>query len=119
MRSLVNDGPATIRALSIRTGVSHSAASQTVSQMVERGLLALQTGDDARERIVALTPIAVSLIPRLEQLWAATEAAARTLDDELGRSLPDVLRATLDLLDRKPFGARIAAATTSRSKALP
>ena len=108
IRSLIEHGPATIRALSDRTGVSHSAASQTVSQMLERDLVALTSGTDARERIVALTDTARAMIPRLERLWAATETAARSLDDELGLSLPDILARTLALLDRKPFADRLA-----------
>lgn len=111
VRALIRHGPATIRALSEHACVTHSAAGQTVNQMAERGLVTLRAGDDARERIVALTPRAERIVPQLERLWATTEAAARTLDEELGLSLPDVLARTLDLLERRPFAERLKAAT--------
>lgn len=111
VRALIAEGPATIRALSHRTGVTHSAASQTVSQMAERGLVVLSPGQDARERIVALTPAARALLPRLEEFWTATEAAARTLDRDIGQSLPDVLTQALDALERRSFADRIADAS--------
>lgn len=112
VRALINHGPATIRALAERSGVTHSAASQTVTQMARAGLVSLAPGEDARERIVSLTPLAESLTPSLERHWAATEAAARTLDDDLGQSLPDLLSQALQALDRQPFAERIAAAKT-------
>jgi DNA-binding MarR family transcriptional regulator len=109
MRALDAEGPATIRDLAARTGVSHSAASQTVAQMAARGLVIMQTGEDARERIVVLGAVAEALMPRLEQRWAATEAAARSIDDDLGLSLEDLLVRTLAALERKSFAERIGA----------
>lgn len=114
VRALVANGPSTIRALATHTGVTHSATGQTVAQMARSGLVGLETGADARERIVALTPAAQAMLPQLRRLWAATEAAARTIDAELGLSLPDTLQRTLDLLDRTPFDARLRAANALR-----
>ncbi|WP_371419804.1 MarR family winged helix-turn-helix transcriptional regulator [Tardiphaga sp.] len=111
MRELLAQGPATIRALAKRSGVTHSATGQTVNQMAKHGLVTLTTGDDARERIVALTPHAEKLVPQLQQLWAATEAAARTLDDSLGLSLPEVIARTLKLLEEVPFSERLREAS--------
>jgi MarR family transcriptional regulator, organic hydroperoxide resistance regulator len=116
VRTLLSDGPATIRILSARTGVSHSAASQTVAQMSERGLVSLKTGRDARERIVALTPAAIEMIPRLEACWRATEAAARTLDDDLGQPLTAVLDAALEALERRPFTERLKSVDTGAAE---
>lgn len=115
VRALLDEGPSTIRALAARTGVTHSATGQTVNQMAKRGLVTLATGDDARERIVALTPHTEKLVPQLRQLWAATEAAARTLDDSLGLSLPDVIARTLQLLEDVPFSERLRDAAKSVS----
>lgn len=112
VRALIAEGPATIRALSKRTGVTHSATGQTVNQMVRRGLVTLKAGEDARERIVALTPYAESIVPQLKQLWATTEAAARTLDAELGLSLPDVVVRALVLLEQTSFAERLKAASS-------
>ena len=113
VRALIESGPATIRALSQRTGVTHSAMGQTVNQMAKCGLVTLATGDDARERIVALTPHAEAIVPQLKRSWAATEAAARTLDAELGLSLPDTIARALELLERTPFDARLKAASAT------
>lgn len=110
VRALNVEGPLTIRAISERTGVTHSATGQTVGQMERCGLVTLTTGRDARERIVALTPHAVTLLPRLQSHWAATERAARTLDDDLGVSLPDVISHALAALNEKPFLERIKSA---------
>ena len=115
VRTLLSDGPVTIRLLAARTGVTHSAASQTVAQMVERGLVSLQTGQDARERIVALTPAGENLVPQLEAFWRATESAARTLDDDLGQPLAGVLAAALDALDRRSFTDRLNSVQTKVS----
>lgn len=107
IRALAQDGPMTVRALAQRATVSHSAVSQTVSQMTTHGLVALTPGTDARERIVALTPAANALLPDLQTCWAATEAAARTLDADLGQPFDLLLIQLLDALEDRPFLNRI------------
>lgn len=116
VRALIAEGPATIRTLSRRIAVTHSAIGQTVNQMARSGLVTLTTGQDARERIVTLTPFGQSIVPQLRQFWAATEAAARTLDEELGLSLPDVIARTLAMLELRPFAERIKAASPPPSE---
>ena len=115
LRALLNGGPASLRALSYKTGVTHSAVSQTISQMVARGWISLQAGADGRERIATLTPFAMEQLPRLERCWAATEAASRSLDADLGQPLADILIEALAALDRRPFADRLAAASSPRS----
>lgn len=107
VRALVHDGPATIRDLAAQTGVSHSATSQTIAQMADRGLVTLATGTDARERIVALSDAAQAMLPRLERRWAATEAAAHSIDADIGLPLADVLAQALAVLERQSFADRI------------
>jgi len=119
MRVLIEAGSASIRTISQRAGITHSAVSQTVSQMVERGLVVLTAGADARERIAALTPAAHALIPALEQQWAATNAAAEALDRELSAPLSGLLREALAALARQPFSDRIAAAAPSPPRKRP
>ena len=114
VRALVRNGPLTIRSLSERSSVTHSAASQTVSQMAECGLISLQPGADARERLVTLTPAAEAMLPTLEACWTATEAAARTLDADLGQSLEAILTQLLAALERSPFLDRIIDQTPFR-----
>lgn len=119
VRVLIDAGSASIRTISQRAGITHSAVSQTVSQMVDRGLVKLTAGADARERIVALTPAAHALIPTLEQHWAATNAAAEALDAELSAPLSGVLAEALAALARQPFSDRIAAAATPPPRKRP
>lgn len=110
LRALLNNGPASLRALSQRTGVTHSAVSQTITQMAARGWVSLEAGKDARERIVTLTPFAMEHLPRLERCWTATDVASRSLDDDLGQPLADILIRALDVLERRPLADRLAAA---------
>lgn len=115
IRALLNAGPATMRALSDQTGVSHSAVSQTVAQMAVRGWVSMTPGKDARERIVSLTSFAMENLPRLKQAWAATEAASSSLDQDIGQPLAEVLIRALDALERRSFSVRLAAATSQKS----
>ena len=118
MRALIESGPASIRAISRSAGITHSAVSQTVAQMLERGLVKFETGGDARERIVALTPAAKAMIPKLQQHWQATNAAADALDTELSMPLSQLLREAIDALERRSFGQRIGAAAAKRKRAM-
>jgi DNA-binding MarR family transcriptional regulator len=116
VRALVASGPASIKAIAAQAGVTHSAASQTVLQMAKDGLVELRPGDDARERIVALTPRARRMLPALERQWAATNAAARELEGELSVPLSALLRETLEALERRSFADRIAAAAAAHEQ---
>lgn len=113
LRVLRELGSASIRTLSQRAGISHSAVSQTVSQMARDGLIEMRVGNDARERIVALSPAALEMLPALESQWAITNAAARTLDNELSLPLSQLLREAIDALERQPFKARMSQAKAS------
>ncbi|WP_224361228.1 MarR family winged helix-turn-helix transcriptional regulator [Hyalangium versicolor] len=117
VRALMALGPTSIRAISQSAEMTHSAVSQTVSQMATRGLVRLQPGEDARERIVVLTPEAETMVPALERQWAATNAAAAALEGELSAPLSQVLREAIAALERRPFSDRIteAAAKLERS----
>jgi DNA-binding MarR family transcriptional regulator len=108
VRALVASGPCSIRELAGACSVTHSAASQTVAQMNRRGLVRLEPGRDARERIVHLTAKARSLLPAIQAEWAATSAAAAALDAELPFPLSDLLAALSEALRRRPFRQRIA-----------
>lgn len=108
LRALTQLGPTSIKAIASSIGVSHSAASQTVSQMVREGLVDLTPGTDARQRIVGLTTATEAMIPALERQQAATNAAAGGLDAELSVPLTEVLRDAIAALHRRRFGDRIA-----------
>jgi DNA-binding MarR family transcriptional regulator len=107
MRVVGEKGPASIREIAEQAGISHSAASQTVSEMVARKLVVTRTGADARERIVHFTPRGKALHPVLTTYWRATNAAAAELCDEVGADLPAVLERTIAALRARPFRERI------------
>ncbi|HLJ91494.1 MAG TPA: MarR family transcriptional regulator [Candidatus Angelobacter sp.] len=116
VRSLIELGPSSIRTISRRAGVTHSAVSQTVSQMASQGLVKLKASGDARERIVSLTSKAEAMIPTLEEHWAATNAAAQALDAELAMPLTELVSEAIQALERRPFLERIDRAARRKRK---
>ncbi len=115
LRHLLSHGPAPISDLARATGVSHSAASQTVAQLVRDGLVSTAPGTDARQRIVSPTPRAEQIRAALDTEWAATSAAAAALEAELPYPLHRLLEEALAALRRRPFRDRIAAALPAPS----
>ena len=104
---LDTEGSMTIRRLADECGVTHSAMSQSVSQMRSAGLVESAPGPDARSRLVSLTPAGRDVVPALRAEWTATEAALADLEDELPyppSRVADDLRAALD---RRAFSARV------------
>lgn len=116
LRALRRSGPSPIKTIALEIGVSHSAASQTVSQMAREGLIEMRPGADARERILMLTPATEAMIPALERQQAATNAAAAGLEAELSASLTKVLGEAITALQRRSFGARIADAAKAQAE---
>jgi DNA-binding MarR family transcriptional regulator len=115
MRALSESGPCSIREIAVYAGISHSAASQTVAEMLERTFVLIRPGADARERIVHLTSRGRALLPSLRGFWDATNAAADELVRELGVPLPELLIQAIHALEQRPFGDRIAAKRASRA----
>jgi DNA-binding MarR family transcriptional regulator len=119
VRALVALGPLSIRDLAAAVGVTHSAASQTAAQMTRAGLLTLEPGTDARQRIARLTARTRELLPLIEAEWAATDAAAAELEAELPAALTDVLMTTERALVSRSMRTRIADAARTLHGALP
>jgi DNA-binding MarR family transcriptional regulator len=109
IRHLEREGPSTIRQIADSSGLSHSAISQSLSEMLKKGLVASATGEDARERIISLTTQGEALLPRLHQLWSGIWAAADELSAEIDAPLADVLKRAIDAVERRPFRDRIKA----------
>lgn len=95
--------------------MTHSAASQTVAQLVKEDLVARVPGEDARQRIIRLTPKAGRLLPVLTAEWEATKAAATGLEAELPFPLGCLVDETLAALDRCSMRQRIDAELSARS----
>lgn len=120
VRYLARSGPSSIRDIAAETGVTHSAASQTVNEMVRGGFLELRAGSDARERLASLAPRVEAALPAIDAEWAATEVAATSLDAELSAPLHVVVAELEAALAARPFRQRIAdaAADVPMSRAL-
>lgn len=110
VRLLAAAGALRIKDLAAGVGLSHSALSQTVNQLAARGWVELAPGADGRERVARLTPRARAALPQLERHWAATAAAAASLNQDLRLDLEEVVRRALEALEHKSFRARIAEA---------
>jgi DNA-binding MarR family transcriptional regulator len=102
-------GPMTIRRLAEECGVSHSAMSQSVTEMRKAGLVESSPGPDARSRVVSLTARGREVVPVLRAEWDATEAAVAELEAELpyapSRLADDLAGAVRD----RPFSDRVLA----------
>jgi DNA-binding MarR family transcriptional regulator len=109
IRVVAADGPSTIRHIAERMNTTHSAGSQTVSDMASRGLVELRSGSDARQRVVHLTRKAQRLRPVLDAEWTGTTAAVRELSAELSAPLETIARELAEALQRRAFRDRIAA----------
>ena len=112
VRVLAYQGSASIGELAAATGVTHSAASQTVTELRQRGLVELTRGSDGRRRIVALAPQARALLPEIESEWTATAGALAGLDAELSVPLATSVAELTAALERRPFRQRIADAAS-------
>ncbi len=107
LKALIRRESATIKQLATDVGVSHSALSQTVSQMRKEGLVSGSPGADPRERHIRLTPAARALLPRILECWRAFDRAADSLTEEIGCSLPAVCSRAIGVLEQKSFDDRI------------
>ena len=110
VRFVAENGPSSIRSIASGTALTHSAASQTVAELVKVGLARTAAGKtDARERVVQLTPKARAMLPRLQECWAATNAVVADLDRSLGCDVSLVLRRAIEELEKESFFDRLAA----------
>lgn len=109
VRALLDGEPRSIREIAAHAGMTHSAVSQTVTEMNRHGLVRLGTAArDARARAVRMSPKCRQILPRIERQWAATNAAADGLDADLSHPLSTVAREAIAALERQPFRERIA-----------
>jgi DNA-binding MarR family transcriptional regulator len=102
------NGPMTIRELAESVSRTHSALSQKVAAMKEAGLVTTAPGQDARSKLVTLTPRATAVADRLAAEWRATESAIVELEAELPYPLSRVVTDIEAALARRSFHDRIA-----------
>jgi len=111
LRALLANEPMTIGEIAEATGLTQPAVTQTVSLMVSSGLVRVRpSADDARKKTVRTSRRGREMLPRLQQCWRATAAAARSLDADLPHGLSALLAQAIEALERKPFDRRIAEA---------
>ncbi|MEU6641859.1 MarR family transcriptional regulator [Saccharomonospora sp. NPDC046836] len=109
LRVLATSGPASIRELADAIGVTHSAASQTVTQLARDELVTVSLGEDARQRIVRLAPQASRIVSVVNAEWVATVAAARELEAELPYSMSQLIDEMFAALERRSLRSRVVA----------
>ena len=107
IRHLEEAGPSSIRQIAVASGLTHSAISQTVTEMLKKNLVASSPGRDARERIISFTPEGEALLPGIHAIWEAVWRAADDLSDEVGQPLGEVLARAIAAVGRRPFRERI------------
>jgi DNA-binding MarR family transcriptional regulator len=107
IRHLESAGPSSIRQIASASGLTHSAISQTLNEMLKKGLVESRPGRDARERIISFTPAGEALLPNLHAVWKGIWAAADDLSEDIGQPLGDVLARAITAVDRRPFRDRI------------
>lgn len=111
MRALLAHEPLSIGEIAAHAGITQPAATQTVALMVKEGLLVASVGKlDGRQKMIGLSEAGRAMLPRLEQCWKATAAAAASLDTQLPYPLSQVLAAAIAALEEESFGDRIRAA---------
>jgi DNA-binding MarR family transcriptional regulator len=100
-------GPMTIRGLATECGVTHSAMSQSVTEMRKAGLVESATGRDKRSRVVTLTASGRAVVPTLRAEWDATEAALAELEAELPYPPSRLASDLTAALERRAFSERL------------
>lgn len=116
MKALRNGEGCTIKEIAGGSSISHSAVSQTISQMVAAGLVSQRVGPDARERLVRLTEHGRNLLPRLEQIWNAAVAVEHQMEREVAQPVRATLTALIVTLERATFYERLRAVAEPADK---
>ena len=112
--ALLDLGPSSIQDIARAARITHSAASQTVAQMAEKGLVNVRRGHDLRRRVVHVSRKLEQMLPTLRRQWAIAAAAAAALDAELPTGVAAVANAAIEALERVPFKARMRTAGRAR-----
>jgi DNA-binding MarR family transcriptional regulator len=110
MRALAEGTPCTVGQIAGAAGITQPAATQTVALMLKEDLVVTMPGADARQKLVLLSERGRRLLPQLQRCWAATAAAAASLDADMPYPLSGALAQAIAALEQQSFGARIRAA---------
>ncbi|KYP13054.1 MarR family transcriptional regulator, partial [Flavihumibacter sp. CACIAM 22H1] len=90
---LSRNNTVSIRDISEELEVSHSAASQLISKLQEKGLIkSVPDKTDARKKMVSFTPKGQKLLAQVEPIWTALQKAMEELFKE-GNSTSQLMQA--------------------------
>ena len=102
-----------IKEISDSLKVSHSAISQLVSNLQQKGLIkSVVSKADARHKHITLTAKGEKLLDKIQPVWQALEKAMNQLAEESGSSSKKILKALTGIetgLEGKSFFDRIDA----------
>lgn len=108
MRALLASAPSSIGEIAAHAGITQPAATQTVALMIKEGLLVASVGkQDGRQKMISLSDAGRAMLPRLQQCWQATAAAADSLDAQLPYPLSETLANAIEALKTESFSERI------------
>ena len=96
LRTLAREGPSTMSALAGTLLLDRTALSRTLDPLVERGLVAIVAGADARTREVSLTRRGGQALRAAEPYWQRAQSQVAT---RIGAGKLDALIATLRELE--------------------
>jgi DNA-binding MarR family transcriptional regulator len=113
---LLRAGSASVGEIAIAMRASQPAATQTINELKDLGLVSGDAGEDRRERRIVLTEEGSRIADALRPYWRAVERAVETLDDELPYGLRSTLESALAALERRGFADRIGDALTEEKR---
>lgn len=111
-------GPSTIGELAEAVGVSQPAATRTLGQLAEDGVVVIQTPpDDQRRRTVALAKRGRELVDKgKREVWPLIEAAVKELCAPAKGPLLAQIAALEDGLAARPLDERVARPTRKAAR---
>jgi DNA-binding MarR family transcriptional regulator len=120
MAALDRLGPLTVSAAVEALGVSQPAVTRTAAALVERGLLAAESGeDDQRRRVLALTRSGKAIVARAKRsAWPAIDRAVSTMCAPLEGPLLEQITALERQLEDQPLEARALDVAAGRTDVL-
>jgi MarR family transcriptional regulator, organic hydroperoxide resistance regulator len=114
MRTLSQHSSMTINQLAVEAGITQPAATQTVKIMHDKGIVQIEKGaEDARKRMVSLSPFGREILGKVTQCWHATAIATEQLEAELDMPLTVLVEQAISALEMTSFRQRISAASQS------
>lgn len=117
VRALITLESCTINEIAKHAGITQPAATQTIKLMLKADLIVTKSNDkDGRQKLIELSEHGRNMLPQLESCWTATKAAGKSLDEDLGYSLKEVLEQVTEVLEQRSFAERIERARQSQLK---